>query len=38
MLDSIYNMTLKVPIKSHVYVKTLTFCHYVCNVVMSFIT
>ena len=36
MLDSIYHMTNT--LKSHSGVKTLSFCHYVRNVVMDVIT
>ena len=29
---------ITITLKSHFFVKTLSFCHYVCNVVMNFIT
>ena len=38
MLDSIYHMTLRLLRNLISAVKTLTFCHYVCNVVMDIIT
>ena len=38
ILDSIYHMTLKILNKRISGVKTLYFCHYVCNVVVDVIT
>ena len=38
MLDSIYQMTLKLLSNIISAVKTLYFCHYVCKVVMDVIT
>ena len=37
-LDSIYHMTLRILQDLISDVKTLLFCHYVCNVVMDVIT
>ena len=38
MLDSIYHMTLRLLSKLVYAMKTFSFCHYVCNVVMDVIT
>ena len=37
MFASIYHMTLKL-IKLHFGVKTSSFCHFICNVIMNVIT
>ena len=38
MIESIYHMTLRLLLNLISAVKTLYFCHYVCNVVMDVIT